>query len=119
MSKYALRLEHISKSFGSIRANRDITLSVRPGTIHGIVGENGAGKTTLMRIAYGFYQADQGRVLVDDVPVQLTSPRIALGLGIGMVHQHSFLVDYMTVTENLLLADPRPILAIRDTAERI
>jgi ABC-type uncharacterized transport system ATPase subunit len=119
MSQYALRLEHISKSFGSIRANRDVTLSVRPGTIHGIVGENGAGKTTLMRIAYGFYQPDQGRVLVDDAPVALTSPRVALGLGIGMVHQHSLLVDSMTATENLLLAVPRPVLAIRLTAQRL
>ena len=119
MTKYALRLEHISKSFGSIRANQDISLSVAPGTIHGIVGENGAGKTTLMRIAYGFYQADEGRVLVDDVPVQLTSPRVALGLGIGMVHQHSLLVNSMTVAENLLLTNPRPVLAIREAAARI
>src|SRR5207244_4341617 len=119
MTEYALRPEHISKSFGSIRANQDISLSVAPGTIHGIVGENGAGKTTLMRIAYGFYQADEGRILVDDVPVQLTSPRVALGLGVGMVHQHSLLVNSMTVAENLLLANPRPVLAIREAAVRI
>jgi ABC-type uncharacterized transport system ATPase subunit len=119
MTAYALRVEHISKSFGAIRANEDITLSVIAGTIHGIIGENGAGKTTLMRIAYGFYQADEGRILVDGVPVQLSSPRVALGLGIGMVHQHSLLVGSMTVTENLLLADPRPILATRDAAARI
>lgn len=119
MSEYALRLEHISKSFGPIRANRDVTLSVRPGTIHGIVGENGAGKTTLMRVAYGFYQADEGRILVDDSPVQLTSPHAALALGIGMVHQHSLLVDSMTVAENILLADDRPLLAVAEAAERI
>lgn len=119
MTNHALRLEHISKSFGAIRANRDVTLSVAPGTIHGVVGENGAGKTTLMRIAYGFYQPDEGRVLVDDVPVNLTSPRVALALGVGMVHQHSLLVDSMTVTENILLADPRPVLASRQAAQRI
>ena len=119
MTDYALRLERISKSFGAIRANRDVTLSIAPGTIHGIVGENGAGKTTLMRIAYGFYQPDAGRVLVDDVPVHLTSPRVALALGVGMVHQHSLLVGSMTVTENILLADPRPLLASRQAAQRI
>lgn len=119
MTEYALRLEHIHKSFGSIRANHDVTLAVRPGTIHGVVGENGAGKTTLMRIAYGFYQPDSGRVLVDDALVHLSSPRTALGLGIGMVHQHSLLVDSMTVTQNVLLGDPRPLLATRGAARRI
>jgi ABC-type uncharacterized transport system ATPase subunit len=119
MSEHALRLEHISKSFGAIHANRDITLSVASGTIHGIVGENGAGKTTLMRIAYGFYQADAGRILVDDVPVELSSPRVALALGIGMVHQHSLLVGSMTVTENILLGSGRPILALHEAAKRI
>lgn len=119
MSEYAIRLEHISKSFGPIRANRDVSLSVRPGTIHGIVGENGAGKTTLMRIAYGFYRADAGKIFVDDRPVELTNPHVALALGIGMVHQHSLLVDSMTVTENILLADERPFLAVTNAAARI
>ena len=119
MTDHALRLERISKSFGAIQANRDVTLSIASGTIHGVVGENGAGKTTLMRIAYGFYQPDAGRVLIDDVPVNLTSPRVALALGVGMVHQHSLLVDSMTVTENILLADPRPLLASGQAARRI
>lgn len=119
MAEYALRLEHIHKSFGPIHANRDVSLGVRPGTIHGVVGENGAGKTTLMRIAYGFYQPDSGRILVDDAPVRLSSPRTALALGIGMVHQHSLLVDSMSVTQNVLLGDPRPLLGTREAARRI
>ena len=116
---YALQLEHISKSFGPIHANRDITLRVAPGTIHGVVGENGAGKTTLMRIAYGFYQADEGEILVDGAKVELASPRAALAAGIGMVHQHSLLVESMSVTENVLLADDRPLLALGSARDRI
>ncbi len=117
--EHALRLEGVSKSFGDIRANEDVTLRVRRGAIHGIVGENGAGKTTLMRIAYGFYQADAGHIFVDDGPVDLTSPRVALGSGIAMVHQHSLLVDSLTVTENILLATDEPILSFAPAQARI
>lgn len=117
--EHALRLEGVSKSFGDIRANEDVTLRVRRGAIHGIVGENGAGKTTLMRIAYGFYQADAGHIFVDDGPVDLTSPRVALGSGIAMVHQHSLLVDSLTVTENILLATDKPILSFAPAQARI
>ncbi len=117
--QFALRLEGMSKSFGAIRANEDVTLRVRRGAIHGIVGENGAGKTTLMRIAYGFYQADAGRIFVDDSPVDLTSPRVALGSGIAMVHQHSLLVDSLTVAENILLATDQPILSFGPAQARI
>lgn len=117
--EYALRLEGVSRSFGDIRANEDVTLRVRRGAIHGIVGENGAGKTTLMRIAYGFYQADAGRIYVDDALVDLKSPRVALGSGIAMVHQHSLLVDSLTVTENVLLATDRTLLAFGPAQARI
>lgn len=117
--EYALRLEGISKSFGEIRANDDVTLRVRRGAIHGVVGENGAGKTTLMRIAYGFYRADAGRIHVDDTPVDLTSPRVALGSGIAMVHQHSLLVDSLTVAENILLATDQAIPSFGPAQARI
>ncbi len=117
--EYALRLEGISKSFGEIRANENVTLRVRRGAIHGVVGENGAGKTTLMRIAYGFYRADAGRIHVDDARVDLTSPRVALGSGIAMVHQHSLLVDSLTVTENILLATDQTIPSFGPAQARI
>lgn len=117
--EYALRLEGISKSFGDVHANDDVTLLVRRGAIHGIVGENGAGKTTLMRIAYGFYQADAGRIFIEGESVDLISPRVALESGIGMVHQHSLLVDSLTVAENILLATGQPIPSFGPARARI
>ena len=81
----AIELKGINKSFGPVRANRDIDLKVKRGTIHGIVGENGAGKSTLMSILYGFYTADSGEIRVNDKPAAITDSRHALALGIGMV----------------------------------
>ncbi len=98
-----LELRNITKTFGSVVANNDVSLTVHKGTIHAIVGENGAGKSTVMRIAYGFYNADSGEILVDGKPVQIRSPHDAIALGIGMVHQHFMLVDTMTVAENIIL----------------
>jgi ABC-type uncharacterized transport system ATPase subunit len=118
MTAYALELERISKAFGPTQANDDVTLRVEQGTIHGVVGENGAGKTTLMRIAYGFYRPDTGQILVNGSPVDLGSPSDALAVGIGMVHQHSLLVESMTVLENILLATPQRVLGFRATRER-
>ncbi|UUX48277.1 ABC transporter ATP-binding protein [Nisaea acidiphila] len=99
----AIELKGISKSFGPVQANRDVTLRVMPGTIHGIVGENGAGKSTLMSILYGFYQADAGEILVDGKGVIIESSRAAIDLGIGMVHQHFMLVETMSVLDNVML----------------
>ena len=98
-----LELRHITKTFGDVVANNDVSITVHKGTIHAIVGENGAGKSTVMRIAYGFYNADSGEILVDGKPVQIRSPHDAITLGIGMVHQHFMLVDTMTVAENIIL----------------
>ncbi len=99
----AIRLRGISKSFGAVQANRDIDLSVRRGTIHGIVGENGAGKSTLMSILYGFYQADSGSIEVGGKRVSIPHSQAAIDLGIGMVHQHFMLVHNFTVLENVML----------------
>lgn len=99
----ALELEHVDKRFPGVVALDDVSLEVQAGEVHGLIGENGAGKTTLMRIAYGFYRPDSGRVRRDGREVSLTSPRQALAVGIGMVHQHSLLVGSMTVAENVLL----------------
>ncbi len=102
-----LELRNITKRFGAVLANDRVNIVVRPGTIHAIVGENGAGKSTAMRIAYGFYKADAGEILVDGRVHSIETPHDAIALGIGMVHQHFMLIDTMTVAENIVLgAEP-------------
>ncbi|MER8761720.1 MULTISPECIES: ABC transporter ATP-binding protein [unclassified Mesorhizobium] len=103
MAQAAIELIGIDKSFGAVRANRDINLEIMRGTIHGIVGENGAGKSTLMSILYGFYQADSGEIRVGGLPASIKTPNDAIALGIGMVHQHFMLVDNFSVLENVIL----------------
>jgi general nucleoside transport system ATP-binding protein len=108
-----LELRGITKRFGSVLANDRLDITIEPGTIHAIVGENGAGKSTAMRIAYGFYRADSGEILVDDEVRQIRTPHDAIALGIGMVHQHFMLIEPMTVTENIVLgAEPGSALAL-------
>ena len=102
-----LELRNITKRFGDVLANDRINITVRSGTIHAIVGENGAGKSTAMRIAYGFYTADEGEVVVDGEVRRIDTPHDAIALGVGMVHQHFMLVETMTVAENIVLgAEP-------------
>ncbi|MEI5681718.1 MULTISPECIES: ABC transporter ATP-binding protein [unclassified Mesorhizobium] len=103
MAEAAIELIGINKSFGAVRANRDINLEIAPGTIHGIIGENGAGKSTLMSILYGFYQADSGEIRVGGKPITIKTPNDAIAVGIGMVHQHFMLVENFTVLENVIL----------------
>ena len=98
-----LELKNITKTFGDVVANNDVSFSVTKGTIHAIVGENGAGKSTIMRIVYGFYNADSGDILIDGSPVAIRTPHDSIKLGIGMVHQHFMLVDNMSVAENIIL----------------
>lgn len=98
-----LELRNITKTFGNVVANNDVSINIEKGTIHAIVGENGAGKSTIMRIAYGFYTADSGEIYFDGKPVSINNPHDAIALGIGMVHQHFMLVDTMTVAENIIL----------------
>ncbi|MEJ7847925.1 MAG: ABC transporter ATP-binding protein [Pyrinomonadaceae bacterium] len=98
-----LELRNITKIFGNVVANNDVSIHVKKGSIHAIVGENGAGKSTIMRIAYGFYKADSGEILVEGNTVSIRNPHDAIALGIGMVHQHFMLVDTMTVAENIIL----------------
>ncbi|MCC3304521.1 ABC transporter ATP-binding protein [Sneathiella sp. HT1-7] len=99
----ALELRRINKSFGPVHANKNISLSVDRGSIHGIVGENGAGKSTLMSIVYGFYQADSGDIYVNGQICPIENPQSSIEAGIGMVHQHFMLVDTFTVLENIIL----------------
>ncbi|MDO5704358.1 MAG: ABC transporter ATP-binding protein [Paracoccus sp. (in: a-proteobacteria)] len=100
---FAIELRGISKAFGPVQANRDITLAVPRGTIHGIIGENGAGKSTLMSILYGFYKPDAGEILVNGAPLAITDSMTAIRAGIGMVFQHFKLVQNFTVLENVIL----------------
>src|SRR6266403_616763 len=108
-----LELRNITKRFGDVLANDHINIKVEPGTIHAIVGENGAGKSTAMRIAYGFYTADSGEILINGQVQQIATPHDAIALGVGMVHQHFMLVDTMTVAENIVLgAEPGTQIAL-------
>ncbi len=108
-----LQLRGISKRFGAVLANDRLNLTIAAGTIHAIVGENGAGKSTAMRIAYGFYTADSGDILVGGQVRRIRSPHDAIALGIGMVHQHFMLLPPMTVAENIVLgAEPGSALAL-------
>ena len=108
-----LELRNITKRFGNVLANDGVNIVVKPGTIHAIVGENGAGKSTAMRIAYGFYTADSGEIVVDGQVREIKSPHDAIALGIGMVHQHFMLVETMTVAENIVLgAEPGTTLGL-------
>ncbi|MBV8764144.1 MAG: ABC transporter ATP-binding protein [Hyphomicrobiales bacterium] len=99
----AVELIGIDKSFGPVRANRNVTLAIAKGSIHGIVGENGAGKSTLMSILYGFYQADAGEIRIDGERLRIANSQIAIRAGIGMVFQHFMLVDELSVIENVML----------------
>lgn len=99
----AIELRGISKAFGPVQANKDISIRVMPGTIHGIIGENGAGKSTLMSILYGFYKADAGEIIIHGRPTQIPDSQAAIRAGIGMVFQHFKLVQNFTVLENIIL----------------
>lgn len=99
----AIRLEGITKRFGSVMANENVNLCVRHGQILAVLGENGSGKTTLMNMISGIYFPDHGRILVDDKEVVIRSPKDAFRYGIGMIHQHFKLIDVFTATENIVL----------------
>jgi general nucleoside transport system ATP-binding protein len=101
--EYVIEMLNIRKEFPGIVANDNITLQVKKGEIHALLGENGAGKSTLMNVLFGLYQPEKGEIRVKGKPVNITNPNIANDLGIGMVHQHFMLVDPFTVTENIIL----------------
>ena len=104
-SEYAIEMLHITKRFPGIIANDDITLQLRHGEIHALLGENGAGKSTLMSVLFGLYQAEEGTIKKDGKEVKISDPNDANALGIGMVHQHFKLVECFTVLDNIILGD--------------
>jgi len=101
--EYVIEMLNIRKVFGNFVANDNITLQLKKGEIHALLGENGAGKSTLMNVLFGLYQPDGGEIRVKGKKVNIANPNVANDLGIGMVHQHFMLVDTFTVTENIIL----------------
>ncbi|MGJ3248282.1 MAG: ABC transporter ATP-binding protein [Elainellaceae cyanobacterium] len=115
-----LRLEGITKRFGSFVANDHINLEIQAGEIHAILGENGAGKTTLMNILSGLYQPDAGTMYLEGKPVRFTSVKTAIRHGIGMIHQHFMLVPQLSVTENIILGTDFSLnLSLRQKVDQI
>ncbi|MCR4668528.1 MAG: ABC transporter ATP-binding protein [Clostridia bacterium] len=102
-SRYVIEMLHITKEFPGIKANDDITLQLRKGEIHALLGENGAGKSTLMSVLFGLYQPEKGEIRKDGKTVHINNPNDATALHIGMVHQHFKLVDVFTVLDNIIL----------------
>ena len=100
---YIIEMNHIVKEFPGIRANDDITLQVKKGEIHALLGENGAGKSTLMSVLFGMYKPESGSISLRGEEVSISGPKMANELGIGMVHQHFMLVHNFTVLQNIIL----------------
>jgi simple sugar transport system ATP-binding protein len=116
-----LEMKGIKKEFPGVQANDHIDFEVQEGEIHALLGENGAGKTTLMRVLYGLYERDAGQILLRGQPVEIRSPRDAIALGIGMVHQEFMLVPTFSVVENVALGldQGSPLLFVEPVKERI
>ncbi|VDG97561.1 Galactose/methyl galactoside import ATP-binding protein MglA [Lysinibacillus sphaericus] len=120
--EYVIEMLNIKKKFGTFYANNNITLQLKKGEIHALLGENGAGKSTLMNVLFGLYQPDGGEIKVKGKKVDITDPNVANNLGIGMVHQHFMLVENLTVTENIILgSEPTKMgmLNIKDSAKKV
>ncbi|MCI2128120.1 MAG: ATP-binding cassette domain-containing protein, partial [Sphaerochaeta sp.] len=99
----AVEIQHVTKCFSKVIANKDVSLTVNDGEVLALLGENGAGKSTIMKILYGLYDKDEGRMLVHGREVCIKSPRDAMALGIAMIQQHFSLVPTHTATENIIL----------------
>jgi ABC-type uncharacterized transport system ATPase subunit len=114
-----VEMKNITKRFSSVIANRNINFSVRPGEVHTLLGENGAGKTTLMNILYGLYEQDEGEIFIRGEKVIIKSPKDAISLGIGMIHQHFMLIPTLTVAENVVLGmEKNPFKLDMKTAQK-
>ena len=120
MSEYVIEMLHITKEFPGIKANDDVTLQLRKGEIHALLGENGAGKSTLMSVLFGLYQPEKGTIKKEGREVKVNNPNDANALGIGMVHQHFKLVECFTVLDNIILGveDTRHGFLQKDAARK-
>ncbi|MDU7362283.1 ATP-binding cassette domain-containing protein, partial [Clostridium sp.] len=119
---YVVEMLNIRKEFPGIVANDNVTLQLKKGEVHALLGENGAGKSTLMGMLFGMYQPEAGVIKVKGKEVKISSPNVANDLGIGMVHQHFKLVENFTVTENIILGcEPKKFLTvdIKSAAKKI
>ena len=105
MDNYFLQMKGITKSFPGVKALEDVTIEVRPGEIHGLIGENGAGKSTLMKVLMGIYRADAGEVILEGKPIRVSGPKEAIDQGIGMVPQELNLNPYVSAAENIFLGN--------------
>ena len=117
-TKTAIRLSHVTKTFGPVVANNDVSLEIRHGEILSLLGENGSGKTTLMNMLSGIYYPDSGTIYVNDEEVTISSPKDAFDCGIGMIHQHFKLVDVFSAAENVILGIDEKC-SIKEAEERI
>ena len=117
MENYAIEMLNITKKFPGIIANDNITLQLKKGEIHALLGENGAGKSTLMSVLFGLYQPEEGEIRKDGKKVTINDPNDANDLGIGMVHQHFKLVEIFTVLENIILGVEPNKAGFLDTKE--
>lgn len=119
-SANAIELKKISKYFGEVIANKNISLEVRKGEILSLLGENGSGKTTLMNMLAGIYFPDEGEIIIDGKEVKITCPADAFQLGIGMIHQHFKLIETFTAAENIILGLPgKEIIKMNEVVEKI
>ena len=114
---YAVELLNISKYFPGVRANDNISISIKKGEIHGLLGENGSGKTTLMNVLFGLYQPDSGKIKINDKEEKMQGSRTAIDLGIEMIHQHFMLIKPFTVAENIILGEEPTFMSILNRAE--
>jgi len=114
----AVEMKGINKTFGLVKANQDVHFCLEQGEIHALLGENGAGKTTLMRILYGLYKADDGEIFINGQKVAISSPKEAIGAGVGMVTQHFTLVPTLTVAENIVLGYTNGLLLSHKDIEK-
>src|SRR6202171_3207280 len=122
MVKHTLEMRNIVKRFPGVLANDNVNFTVHAGEIHALLGENGAGKSTLMQILYGFHAMDSGEILIDGERMRLGSPKDAIALGIGMVHQEFMLVRPFSVVENTVLGlreGSGPLLDLQRASKRL
>lgn len=116
----AIEFKNITKAFGSVLANNNISFEIKRGEIMSLLGENGSGKTTLMNMLAGIYYPDSGDIFINGKPVSIKSPKDAYALGIGMIHQHFKLIDVFTATENVVLGLPgRLKIDLKTSREKI